>query len=316
MKFSAIGKMCLTLANRSIFRAKKHSPELCLIGAAATGIACVIEACKATHKSEPVFAEHKEAIQEAEVYLDENPQNFSDDEKRRYVGHIYMKTGVKLVRNYAKPAALGLVSGGLVFAGYNIMRGRNLALLSALAAEKAKNLKLLEEREKKFLGSGEDEKHEPCDDQHYEEKEEKEAVESLTPDEARFKFFWGEGDEHFQDVQIYGPKANPFKIEQIETYFNRILPCKQVVTVNDILDYFKKPRIYEGQYAGWVFDPKKGEHQIDFGLRSGYKPTKMFMDGEDPKSSLYICLNADNYIIDKALPRLSDMREFYSKGGW
>lgn len=311
MKLNMIGKMCVTLANRAFFRAKKHSPELCLIGAGISGIACVVEACKATHKSEPVFAEHKEAIEEAKEYLEVNPDNFDDDEKKRYVGHIYAKTTVKLVRNYAPAAALGLLSGGLVFAGYRIMAGRNLALLSALAAEKAKNMKLLEERQKKELPPGDEAEQEekPVADKHN-------ICESLTPDEARFKFFWGEGDKFWQDPKVYGGRANPFQLEQIESLFNKLLPVKQVIFVNEILDYFGKhpAKTYEGQCAGWIYDPKKGSHQIDFGLRSGHTQTIMFMDGEDT-SGVWVCLNAENYIMDRALPRLGDMKDFYARGG-
>lgn len=307
MNIKNVTKMCMVIANRTKFKAKKYSPEICLISAAITGIMCVVEACKSTHKSEPVFESHKEAMKNAEEYLEENPDNFNDDEKRRYIRHIYINTGIRLVKNYIKPAVLFIVTGGFVFGGYRILHGRNLALVSALAAEKAKNLKLLENREVKKL---------PESDNNTEQKEENKSdiSKSLTPDEARFKFIWADGDKMWQDVKVYGPRVNPFNLEQTEEYFNRILPLRQVIFVNEIYDYFGKPRTYEGQYAGWIYDPKKGDHQIDFGLRSNYTPTIMFMNGEDP-SGVCVCLNADDYVIDRALPRLNDMKDFYARGG-
>lgn len=307
MNLKNFGKMCVTVANRTLFHAKKHSPELCLIAAGVTGIACVVKACKATHKSEPVFEHHKEQIAEAEEYLEVNPDNFTDDEKRRYIRHIYINTGIKLVKNYATAVGLGLLTAGLVFTGYHILYGRNLALVSALAAEQAKNAKLLEERELKKLPEG--------DEENTELTKKKDTAKSLKPDETQFKFFFGEGNKWWQDVKVYGPRANPFALQMKEEMFNKLLPTKQVIFVNEILDHFGLPKVYEGQYAGWVYDPKKGEHQIDFGLHSGYEPTELWMNGEDPTASCLVCLNADSYIMDRALPRLGDMHEFYARGG-
>lgn len=311
MKLKNIGKLALTAGNKMKWGAKKYSPELCLIGGFITGVMCVVEACKATKKAVPVLEAHKKEVEEAAEYLEENPDNFSEAEKSRYVRHIYVHTGVKLVKCYALPVAYGLLSGGLFLSGYLIQRGRNLSLLAALAAERAKQLP--EGEGQKLLESGENDISEE------EKKDDEEQFGEMDPRKNPYSFFFGEGVDgpsySWLDVKQYGPLANPHQLEVCELEINRLLPVKLIFTPNDLRRMFGLRPDIRFQSAGIVFDPKKGDHQFSLGIHNTKNKKMMaFMNG-DETDGCFICPNFEPYILDKKLPTLREMEEYYARGG-
>lgn len=309
-----IMKMCKMFGNRALFRAKKYSPEMCLIGAAIAGIGCVIEACKATKKSIPIVEEYKDALEDAEKFLERNPDNFDEAGKRRYKRHIHVYYGGKLAKTYGKAAVLGLTSGSLTFAGYRIIKGRNISLAAALAAEKAKNLE---------LEQGKNSENDPETSTELQKTDENKTY-FANPDTCRWKFLWAEGmhgansGTSWLDPKMFGRRANPMQLEQYEDLLNVLLPVRQVITMHDICTDFgvDRRKMPKGLHtAGWVFDPKKGDHQISLGIHDPHnKEMAAFMAGDEVEG-VWIIPNCDDYIEDKKLPTLSEMAAYFQRGG-
>lgn len=314
MSVKTIGHMCKMLGNRALFRAKKYSPELCVIGAAVSGLMCVIEACKATKKCIPIIDEYKEALENAEEFLANNPNEFDESGKKRYVRHIHMVYGARIAKAYGKAAVFGLTSGGLMFAGYRIIKGRNISLAAALAAEKAKNLELEQGQNSENASESGTELQKTDENKTY----------FANPETCRWKFLWAEGmhgansGTGWLNPKVFGRRANPIQLEQYEDLLNTLLPIRQVITMHDICTDFgvDRRKMPKGLHtAGWVFDPKKGDHQISLGIHDPRnKEMAAFMAGDEIEG-VWIIPNCDDYIEDKKLPTLAEMAAYFQRGG-
>ena len=294
-------KFCKHLGYRMLFQVKKKAPEICLIMAGATGIACVVSACKATVKAPEVLKEHNETLEKVKEIVKNEPESFGPKEERRMITKVYVKTAVKLSKLYAPAIVYGMSAGASVFGVYHFLNERNIALASALSIAERK-LQLAQAKDILALPEGEkQEETEEKKDQEYE----KPVANSL------FDFFWGEGDKWWSDPRAYGPSVNPLVLAQAEEYFNKILPIRGAIFINDIRSYFDKNVIIAGQYAGWIYDPKKGDHQIDFGIHDPTnKQAIAFMNGDEP-DGVWLRFNCESYILDKAMAKKQEMWDLW-----
>lgn len=296
---NGVMNFCKHLGYRMLFQAKKKAPELCLIMAGVSGIACVVSACKATVKANEVLKNHNETLENVKEIIRNEPEEFGPKEERRMIRTVYVNTAIQLGKLYLPAAVYGFAAGASVFGVYHTLSERNYALTGALAAAERK-IQALEAKDVLGLPKGEGE-----EEQKDEKKEEK--TDPVTDD--TFSFFWGDGDNHWSDWKLRGPMTNPIVLAQIEEFFNTILPIRGAIFMNDIYVYFGKKVTVPGQFAGWVFDPKKGKHQIDFGLHNPHDRAMIdFMNGDEP-NGVWLHPNCQSYIMDKALAKQQEVWE-------
>lgn len=305
MKVKNMAAVCRGFGSRLLFAAKKHSPELCLIGAGISFVATIVTACKAAKETEDILEAHNKTLEEVKDIIEENPEKYGPKQERKMITGVYVMTGVKLAKTWA-PTALGIVSTTACVGGvYKILSTRNAVLASAVTALEDENRKL-----KAALPEGKD-----IQEAAKENKNET-GVATYVPPKSNdlFDHFWGDGDKRWSDPNAYGPRTNPIVLHQIEEYFNKVLPIRGAIFMNDIYSHFGWKTTMEGQLAGWVWDPNKGEHQIDFGLRNPkYPETIAFMNG-DQTDGCWLRFNCDTYILNRSLSRMNEVKEFYRKG--
>ena len=112
------------------FRTIKHAPELFMYAGIAGTVVATVSACKKTSNMPQIAEEHEAEVKELKKRASETPMN----EYRKEMATIYMHTGVKIVRNYAMPAAIGIVSVGSILYGHRILNRRYIATSVALTA--------------------------------------------------------------------------------------------------------------------------------------------------------------------------------------
>lgn len=297
-------KFCKHLGYRVAWQAKKHAPAICLAIAGVAGVGCVVTACKATTKLEPILEHHNKVLAETKEIIAKDPDKFSPKQQRRMVGSVYAHTVVRVVDLYKVPIALGVTAGVSALTGYDILNKRNAYLAGALSIAEQKLAAYQNEQIKRAEALTE----------HVEEQAE-EAVAKQQSDKPvandLFRYVWTYGDKDFSDPRMVGPYANAKVFRQKEAYLNELLPIHGAITINDMLMLFGKEVEMEGQCAGWIYDPKKGDHQIDLGLDN--PKNRQFVQGSDPDAA-YILPNCDTYILDKMISAKREMWEFYNRG--
>lgn len=130
-------KSKITLAAGAVKLAcKNHAPAILLGTGIVAGVACVITACKATTKVGDILDDANEQITKADETLAGNMpvkegETYTEEDHDKDVKIIKTQTAVKLAKNYAVPAALGLVSICGILGGYKILNDRYMALGTA-----------------------------------------------------------------------------------------------------------------------------------------------------------------------------------------
>lgn len=320
MKARQIVDICKQAGARAWFQVKKYSPELCLVGGLLAGGTCIVLACKASMKVPEVVEEHNEQIDEVETDLALTDAACNTAKRR-----IYISTGMKLVKLYVPAACAGAASTALLLTSYGITRKRNGLLAASLAATTGKfeeyRKKVVEEfgeeTDLRLAGDLIDKKLKVTHvDEETGEVTEEETGETVTVwnGYSRHARFWGVGSKWYDDVRAKSnPNYNPEVLLEFEDYFNQLLRTRGYLFLNDVYDHFGWKKTFEGQNAGWIYDPKKGNHQISFGLRNVHnKAMVAFMNGEEPEG-VWVDFNCSDYITDKALQKAADIRDFYEK---
>lgn len=140
LKAIAAGAKALAVSGASVIKA--HSPVIMVVGGIVCGIAATVTACKATTKVSDIIDNAKEELGKVDCAL-EHPetvkegQTYTEEDAKRDRKIIKTQTGVKLIKNYAIPAILGISSIALILGGYKILHGRNVAITSAFNATTA-----------------------------------------------------------------------------------------------------------------------------------------------------------------------------------
>lgn len=112
-------------------QAHKYAPQI-MTGTGIVGfVATVVVGCKATLKAEEVLDKRDEMLAKAETALVEQPGEYSEEDYKKDIQTVQIKTIWNFVKLYAPTAALGLASIGLVLGGTHILNGRNAALAAA-----------------------------------------------------------------------------------------------------------------------------------------------------------------------------------------
>lgn len=116
------------------FAAKRNAPEICTAVGISLGIGAGVLACKATIKAKDIIENAKEDVNAVHSVV-ENPEKYdveyTEEDCKKDLATIYVKTGVELAKQYALPIALATASIVSILAGNKILRKRNVALAAA-----------------------------------------------------------------------------------------------------------------------------------------------------------------------------------------
>lgn len=290
-------------ANKFIFKAREHSPEiLSVVGVIGTITAAVL-ACRATTKVEDVLDEAQHDIDE--IHETEYEDN---TEETKELAHVYVRTGIDVVKLYAPAIGLGVLSLGCMLMSTNILRKRNVAIAAAYAtvdkAFKDYRGRVIErfgdevDKELRYNLSTEKITETEVDPETGEERKVKKTAHVINGNElsdyARF----------FDDTSRYwvnDSSKNLTFLKAQQRFANEHLIRHGHMFLNEVYDMLGIPRTKAGQRVGWIYDPEKnveGDNYIDFGIYSVDRAqARDFVNGYE--SVIIIDPNVDGIISEK-----------------
>ena len=286
---------------------KKHSPEILMVAGVVGVVASAVLACKATIKANEIIKEDQKGIDIVKGLIDapeKMPADYAIEDAKKDLNIMRAKTGLKLVKEYAGPVALGALSIGCIFASNKILRTRNVALAAAYASIdssfKGYRERLIdrfgEELDKELKYNVQTkEVEETIVDEKGKEKTVKKTVNVVSEQNSPYSFFFDNGCIGWQK----DAEHNKWFILQQERYANEKLRTQGFLFLNDVYDMFGIPRTKTGQIVGWFYDEKKGkDNYVDFGVFSDIHNEKKrdFVNGYE--RVVIIDPNVDGPILD------------------
>ena len=300
-----------TKASRMIMKSKiglkKHSPEILMVTGIVTGVVAAVVACKQTTKASEILATSRKSLEDiesvkeliasgdtpAESYTEENEAN---DRKL-----IAIQTTVGLIKTYAVPVGLGVVSIACILGSHHILKKRNVALAAAYSALSTDFMNYRNRvvakygKEADFMLKNGLEKdlivNQVIDPETGEVKETKEEV---------LKY---EGDKMSQYARIFDevsstqwtPSAdhNRAFLLMEQNYFNERIKTRGYIFLNEVYERLGFRPTKAGSVVGWVYSNVDWEG-IDFGIFSAHtEKAEDFLAGREPSIILDFNVQGD-----------------------
>lgn len=297
------------MAHGAGLQLKKYSPEILVIGGVVGLFTAGVMACKATMELDDILDDHKKKaddIHEAIEHPETVVKPYTDEESKKVMTLLYAQTGLELVKLYAVPVGISIVSATAILAGHNITRKRNAALAAAYAT--------VDNAFKEYRGRVIDRFGEALDKElryNIKTKEVEEVIVNEDGSETVVK----------KDVQVVdNPLASPYAVffdecspnwtkdpeynktflVNTERYANDVLKRKGHFFLNELYDLLGVDRTRAGQVVGWIYDEKRpnGDNYIDLGIFNVHREAnRRFANGYE--RSVLIDPNVDGEILNK-----------------
>lgn len=303
-KNAVMTSMTRTL-NKSLFKLKKHSPEILVITGVIGAVTSTVMACKATLKVNEVLEEHRDTVEKIHECVEKYPEEYNEDDKKRDLAATYGKTAVKFGALYGPAVLVGAASVTSILVGYNILHKRNVAAIAAYTAV-ASDFKKYRNRVVERLGENFDKElryniqtkeiEEKVVNEDGSESTVTKAVTVANPDYSEFT-------RCFDETCIAYEKSaedNMRFLKCQQNYFNDLLKRRGHVFLNEVYDGLGFPRSKAGAVVGWIYDEEcpTGDNYIDFGIFNlNSEAARRFANGYE--KAIWLDFNVDGVIYDK-----------------
>ena len=299
--FNAVSKV----ANRVGFWTKAHAPEILIGSGIVAGMVGTFLACKATKDSIPVIDEAKEEIKTINENRSANSEDYTEADAKNDKVSVYFKTTGKLAKNYAPAVGVLLAGTVSILAGSGILKKRNVALATGLAASIGEFNDYRKNLIEKFGDEGETidkelrhgvkdvEVKEEVVDNKGKKKTVKKKVKTVTEelDCNGYRRVFDSRNPYWDADPTY----NEMFLKARQNYFNDKLRVDGHVFLNDVLKSlgFHTTRI--GQEVGWRVDPNDEtiDNYIDFGVYD------IDIDKSSNNHTFMLEFNVDGSILNK-----------------
>lgn len=283
---------------------KKHSPEILVVTGIGTGVIAAIIACKQTIKANDVVAEARKSLQNIEdvkelaannevEYTDENEQ-----EDRKTIG---MQVAVGMVKTYALPVGLGVLSITCILAGNHILKKRNVALAAAYSALSTDFMNYRKRVVNKYgkdvdfmLKNGLEKQivaNQVIDPETGEVKETKEEV--LTYEGDKLSQYARVFDEVGSTQWTPSADHNRAFLLMEQNYFNERIRTRGYIFLNEVYERLGFRPTKAGSVVGWVYQNADYEG-IDFGIFTAHtQKAAEFLEGTEPSIILDFNVQGD-----------------------
>ena len=291
--------------NKSLFKLKKHSPEILVIAGVVGAVTSTVMACKATLKVNEVLEEHRDTVGKIHECVEKYPEEYNEDDKKRDLAATYCKTAVKFGALYGPAVLVGAASVTSILVGYNILHKRNVAAIAAYTAV-ASDFKKYRNRVVERLGENLDKElryniqtkeiEETVVNEDGSESTVTKAVTVANPDYSEFT-------RCFDETCIAYEKSaedNMRFLKCQQNYFNDLLKRRGHVFLNEVYDGLGFPRSKAGAVVGWIYDEEcpTGDNYIDFGIFNlNSEAARRFANGYE--KAIWLDFNVDGVIYDK-----------------
>lgn len=257
------------VANKTVMKLKKHSPEILVVAGVVGAVASAVIACKATTKVSRINEEAKDSIdtihESAEKGVTPAGETYSVEDSKKDLSIVYVQTGIKYAKLYAPAVILGTLSITSILASNNILRKRNIALGAAYAA--------IDKSFKEYCGRvierfGEQVDHElkynlkakkfeeiEVDPETGKEKKVKKTVTVADPNlQSDYAVYFDQKSRNYETNMDY----NRMFLKAQQQFANDKLKTRGHIFLNEVLDDLDLPRSPAGQIVGWTADGPDG----------------------------------------------------------
>ena len=269
-----------------------------------TGIIAAIIACKQTIKANNIIAEARKNLQNIEdvkelaannevEYTEENEQ-----EDRKTIG---MQVTVGMVKTYALPVGLGILSITCILAGHHILKKRNVALAAAYSALSTDFMNYRKRVVDKYgkdvdfmLKNGLEKQivaNQVIDPETGEVKETKEEV--LTYEGDKLSQYARVFDEVGSTQWTPSADHNRAFLLMEQNYFNERIRTRGYIFLNEVYERLGFRPTKAGSVVGWVYQNADYEG-IDFGIFTAHtQKAAEFLEGTEPSIILDFNVQGD-----------------------
>lgn len=264
-----IMKSVSSVANKTVMKLKKHSPEILVVAGVVGAVASAVIACKATTKVGKITEEAKDmidAIHESEKNgVTPAGETYTKEDCQKDLAITYVQTGIKYAKLYAPAVILGSLSITSILASNNILRKRNVALGAAYAA--------IDKSFKEYRGRvierfGEQVDHElkynikakkfeevETDPETGKQKKVKKTVMVTDPNlQSDYAVYFDNKSRNYETNMDY----NRMFLKAQQQFANDKLQARGHIFLNEVLDDLDLPRSPAGQIVGWTKDGPDG----------------------------------------------------------
>lgn len=263
-----IMKSVTTVANKTVMKLKKHSPEILVVTGVVGAVVSAVIACKATTKVAEILDETKSTLDTIHEGMETgtiNGQEYTTEDGKKDTVVVYAQTGVKLAKLYGPAIILGTLSITSILASNNILRKRNVALGAAYVAIE-KSFKEYRGRVIERFGEQVDtelkygikaKKFEEIevDPETGKEKKVKKTVIVADPNlQSDYAVYFDQKSRNYETNMDY----NRMFLKAQQQFANDKLQSRGHIFLNEVLDDLDLPRTPAGQIVGWTKDGPDG----------------------------------------------------------
>lgn len=279
----------------SALLAQKNSPGV-LFGVGVVGmVGSTVLACRATLKMDEVLEESQRKLATAKAL---NHPEYSERDRSKDIGVIYVQTSVKVMKLYGPAVILGGLSVAALTKSHNILNRRNAALTAAYAALE-KGFDEYRQRVVDKYGEEQDQ-HFRYGTQQVEIEDEKTGKKRLVTrvsqkDPSIYARFFDQGSSSWSKE----PEYNLIFLKCQQNYANDLLRARGHVFLNEVYDMLGIPRSKAGAVVGWLLTPDgQTDNYINFGVFDDKSETaRDFVNGFE--GAILLDFNVDGVIYDR-----------------
>ena len=283
---------------------KKHSPEILVAAGIGTGIVAAIVACKQTIKANDIVAEARKSLQNIEDVKElaaNNEVEYTEENEQKDRKTIGMQVAVGMIKTYALPVGLGILSITCILAGHHILKKRNVALAAAYSALSTDFMNYRKRVVDKYgkdvdfmLKNGLEKQiiaNQVIDPETGEVKETKEEV--LTYEGDKLSQYARVFDEVGSTQWTPSADHNRAFLLMEQNYFNERIRTRGYIFLNEVYERLGFRPTKAGSVVGWVYQNADYEG-IDFGIFTAHtQKAAEFLEGTEPSIILDFNVQGD-----------------------
>lgn len=304
MKKTELATKARQILVKSKLGLKKHSPEILMATGIGVGIVAAVVACKQTVKATQIVENSRKSLDDIEsvkVMAANGEAEYTEEDEKNDRRTIAIQLTKGMIRTYAVPVGLGVLSVTCILASNHILRKRNAALAaaySALSLDFANYRKRVVDKYGKeadfMLKNGLEKEliaHQVIDPDTGEVKETKEEV--LKYDGEKLSQYARVFDEVGSTQWTPSPDHNKAFLLMEQNYFNERIKTRGYIFLNEVYERLGFRPTKAGSVVGWVYQNADYEG-IDFGIFTARTPkAKDFLNGDEPSIILDFNVQGD-----------------------
>lgn len=304
MKKTELATKARQILVKSKLGLNKHSPEILMATGIGVGIVAAVVACKQTVKATQIVENSRKSLDDIEsvkVMAANGEAEYTEEDEKNDRRTIAIQLTKGMIRTYAVPVGLGVLSVTCILASNHILRKRNAALAaaySALSLDFANYRKRVVDKYGKetdfMLKNGLEKEliaHQVIDPDTGEVKETKEEV--LKYDGEKLSQYARVFDEVGSTQWTPSPDHNKAFLLMEQNYFNERIKTRGYIFLNEVYERLGFRPTKAGSVVGWVYQNADYEG-IDFGIFTA-RTTKAqdFLNGDEPSIILDFNVQGD-----------------------